>query len=133
MSKQQTLGDVLADPPRMGRESDIVKRMKRNVRKFDEYEARETYAVCIHCPDEANYHKENELFWDDEFQLSSIQVYQFFFSRIAVNTRNRQHLMFLSLSLEKNRMAIKTLKAILRSSNGKTRRINKGCTARSSG
>jgi len=66
MSKQQTLGDVLADPPRMGRESDIVKRMKRNVRKFDEYEARETYAVCIHCPDEANYHKENELFWDDE-------------------------------------------------------------------
>jgi len=68
MSKQQTLGDVLADPPRMATEPDIVKRMKRNVRRFDEYEENEVLAICIHCPDEANYHKESELFWDDEYE-----------------------------------------------------------------
>jgi len=65
MSKQQTLGDVLADPPRMGRESDIVKRMKRNVRRFDEYEESEFFR-CNHCNPNANLFPGDEIFWDDE-------------------------------------------------------------------
>lgn len=69
MSKQQIFDiQILADPPRMGEKPDIVKRMNENVRKFDEYDKGEMYAICAHCPDEANYHKESELFWDAELE-----------------------------------------------------------------
>ena len=63
--KGQTIGEVLSQPPLI-RTSKVLERMERNVKAFDEYERREAYSVCNHCPELAKYHKESELFWDDE-------------------------------------------------------------------
>ena len=63
--KEQTFNiQALGDPPRI--ESEFARGLDEKVRKFDEYESREPYAQCGHCPDEANWHRESELLWDDE-------------------------------------------------------------------
>ena len=63
----KTIGEILADPPRMGETPEFVKEVQEKIRKLDKIDRRESFARCEHCPDEANYHKESELFWDDEY------------------------------------------------------------------
>lgn len=55
--KQQTIGDFIAD-------SLDKKKFRKRLESLNK-QPRESYARCEHCPDEANYHKESELFWDD--------------------------------------------------------------------
>lgn len=64
MSKQETIGDILSTPPRMG-ESGFVEEVEEKLKKLDAYERVHGF-ICNHCPDEANWHPADEIFPDDE-------------------------------------------------------------------
>ena len=61
-----TIGEILAESPRMGKDSEIAEKMNRVIKKFDDYERVHGFC-CALCPPEANWHPADEIFPDDEF------------------------------------------------------------------